>query len=141
MIVQCTVAWDTNTLRFRFLIPFLVKHLDRFRVIVPTVVYAETGYSYLRTNRTFKDLDDEIASYDGEVLSLTIDQVQKAIVLANENKAILPFREHNRDYLIAGQLDGAVDVFITYNKRHFAMIAVKNTRLLSPEEFISEYTA
>ncbi len=134
-----SVAYDTNTFRSEDLIPFLIQNHAQFRILIPAIVYAERGYSFLLNGESFKIFDEEIATYKGEVLPLTREQIAIAMNLAHKHRKILPFRDLSRDYLIAGQCQGAIDIFISYNVKHFQTLTLDATRILTPEEFIREF--
>ncbi len=139
MAQQLTVAYDTNTFRCEDLIPFLIQNQGRFRVMIPAIVYVERGYSYLLNGESFKIFDEEIATFNGEVLPLTRAQIMIALNLAHKHRKILPFRDHSRDYLIAGQCQGAINILVSYNVKHFQTLALDPTRILTPEAFIREF--
>jgi predicted nucleic acid-binding protein len=139
MAPKPTIAYDTNTFRSEDLIPFIIKKQAKFHVKIPAIVYAERGYSFLLNGESFQTFDEEIATYNGDVLPLTREQVVVAINLAHKHRKNLPFRDHGRDYLIAGQCQGTIDIFISYNVKHFQVLSLSPTRTLTPEEFILEY--
>ncbi len=139
MTPTLTVAYDTNTFRSEDLIPFLIQNLARFHVLIPAIVYAERGYSFLLNGESFKIFDEEIGTYKGEVLPLTRAQIAVAVDLAHKHRKTLPFQDHGRAYLIAGQCQGAIEVLISYNVKHFQAFGLDPTRIFTPEEFIREY--
>ncbi len=139
MASKLTIAYDTNTFRSEDLIPFLIQNQAKFRVVIPAIVYAERGYSFLLNGESVKIFDEEIETYKGEVLPLTRAQIAIAMNLAYKHRKILPFRDHSRDYLIAGQCQGSIYIFISYNVKHFQTLALDPTRILTPEEFIQEF--
>ncbi len=139
MVLQLTVAYDTNTFRCEDLVPFLIQNQLKFRVMIPAIVYAERGYFFLLNGESFKIFDEEIATYKGEVLPLTRAQITIAVNLAHKYRKDLPFRDHNRDYLIAGQCQGSINILLSYNVKHFQTLALDPTRIMTPEDFIREF--
>ncbi len=133
------IAYDTNTIRSKELIPFLVHYKTALEVIIPAIVYVEMGYYYLLRGYSIKDYDEELASYTAKVLSLTKEHLINVIDLAYSYRETLPFKHHSRDYLIAGQCRGLVNVFLTYNVGHFQLMDLEFTRILSPEDFIISF--
>lgn len=134
-----TIAYDTNTFRSENLIPFLIKNQAIFHIAIPAIVYAERGYSFLLNGESFQTFDEEIMAYNGEVLPLTRVQIANAVNLAHSHRNTLPFRDHSRDYLIAGQCQGTINIFISYNVKHFQALALDPTRIMTPEEFFLEF--
>lgn len=124
---------------FPDLIPFLVEFRDRFRVVIPAIIYAERGYSFLLNGEKYERFNEEIGAYHGEVLPLTPGEMVQAIRQAHAHRRRMPFRDHARDYLIAGQCQGRVDVLITYNVRHFEGLGLAPTRVVTPEAFLREF--
>lgn len=139
MAPKPTIAYDTNTFRSENLIPFLIKNQKIFHIVIPAIIYAERGYSFLLNGDSFQTFDEEIVTYNGEVLPLTLVQITNAIKLAHAHRKNLPFRDHSRDYLIAGQCQGTIDIFISYNIKHFQALALTSTRIMTPEEFFLEF--
>ena len=72
-------------------------------------------------------------------MPLTTMDIEKSIAFAHKHRKKLPFKTHSRDYLIAGQCEGQIDLFITYNKKHFEIFNLSSTEILDPEEFIAQY--
>jgi len=133
------VAYDTNTARFQQLIPFLTKTQDKFHVVIPAMVYLEMGYSFLLKGDSIENYDEELTTYNAEVIPFTREHLQNTIILAHANRKTLPFREHSRDYLIAGQCLDFVEIFITYNVRRFKVMKLSTTRFMIPEDFALEF--
>jgi len=122
------------------LVPFLIRNKEVFRIVIPAIAYAERRYFYLLNGDLPDSYDKDLSSFNAEILPLTREQVNIAIDLAYAHRHELPFREHNRDYLIAGQCIQLVDILITYNKKHFEPLDLVPTRILTPEEFLNEFT-
>ena len=133
------IAYDTNTVRSKELIPFLIHFQEAFEIIIPSIVYVEMGYYFLLRNHSIEDYDEELATYNATVLLISKDHLVNVIHLAHKHRKNLPFKHHSRDYLIAGQCMGLVNVLITYNVEHFKMINVGLIRVISPEEFIVSF--
>jgi predicted nucleic acid-binding protein len=136
MTATITIAYDTNTLRSGEFIPFLISFQEIIRIVIPTIVYVEMGYYFLLQGQSITDYDEELNTYNAEVLLLTKDHLQNAINLAYAHRTSLPFKDHSRDYLIAGQCMGLIDVLVTYNVKHFKDMKIDPIRIMTPEEFI-----
>jgi len=131
-----TIAYDTNTIRSETLVPFLINFQEAFRIIIPAIVYLEMGYYFILQGQSIEDYDEELATYKAEVLALTKKHLLNVINLAYKHRISLPFKDHSRDYLIAGQCMGLIDVLVTYNVRHFKSMNLDPIQILPPEEFI-----
>jgi predicted nucleic acid-binding protein len=132
-------AFDTNTFRSKDLIPFLILNQECFKVLVPAIIYTERLYSFFLAGGSQETFNDELNSYKGEILPLEVSQVQLAIKIAYKCRKTLPFRHHARDYFIGCQCQDSIDIFITYNKKHFEPMDLKRTKILTPEEFITTH--
>jgi predicted nucleic acid-binding protein len=133
------IAYDTNTYRCEILIPFLIQYKNFFQIYIPSIVYAEKGYSFLLKGLDFHAFNTEIKAYNGKIMSLSKVDIESCMKIVYNSRKILPFKEHSRDYLIAGQCCNKIDTFITYNKKHFQMMNLTQIEILTPEEFISKY--
>ena len=138
---KLAVAFDTNALRSRDLVPFLVQHKARFRILVPAVIYMERLYSFLLKGDDGSTYKEEMSAYDGHVVNVSPEHLHATATIAFACRRSLPFRDHARDYMIAGQCQGNVDVLVTYNKKHFEAMHLSGTTLLTPEEFITRFHA
>ena len=140
MTFKIAIAYDTNTIRSTTLLPFLINFQEIIRIVIPTIVYVETGYYFLLHGQSIANYDEELNAYNAEVLLLTKDHLKNVISLAYAHRTSLPFKDHSRDYLIAGQCMGLVDVLVTYNVKHFKEMNLDPIRIMTPEEFISAFT-
>jgi len=133
------IAYDTNTYRSKSFIPFICYYKNDIQIFIPAMIYAEKGYSYLLNGDSFITFNDEIKTYNGKILPFTQEEIEISIQLAHKLRKILPFKLHSRDYLIAGQIQGKIDIFITYNKKHFETFNINSIRILEPEEFMLNF--
>lgn len=140
MTSKITIAYDTNTSRSENLIPFLVHFQDIIRIVIPAIVYIEIGYFFLLQGQSIEDYEKELVTYNAEVLFFTKNHLQNVIDLAYKHRTTLPFKEHSRDYLIAGQCVGLVDVLVTYNVKHFKNMNLGPIHVMTPEDFILAFT-
>ena len=134
------LAYDTNTIRCDYFIPFLLRTSSNYEIYIPAIVYAEKGYFYIINGSSIQTFNREIKAYHGQVMSLSPEQIQIAIQLAAKHRKLLPFRDHSRDYLIACQCQDQIDILLTYNKKHFQLFQLQPTQILEPEEFFTEFT-
>lgn len=91
------LAYDTNTIRCDYLIPFFMKTHSNYEIYIPAIVYAEKGYFYIINGSSIILFNREIKTYHGHIMPLTSEQIDIAIRLAAKHRKILPFRDHSRD--------------------------------------------
>ena len=128
------VAIDSNVFRNLNFINYLRINKEKIQVYIPSIVSFEIGYYFLTKGITWEDFLKEIQKLHG--IFLEWDSVVLLEVLKNalNNKEILPFRHHFRDFMIGTQCEKIGLDLISYNKNHFEWL--KRISIQTPEEFI-----
>ena len=128
------VAIDSNVFRNLNFINYLRINKEKIQVYIPSIVSFEIGYYFLTKGITWEDFLKEIQKLHG--IFLEWDSVVLLEVLKNalNNKEILPFRHHFRDFMIGTQCEKIGLNLISYNKNHFEWL--KRISIQTPEEFI-----
>ncbi|MFX0098972.1 MAG: type II toxin-antitoxin system VapC family toxin [Candidatus Hodarchaeota archaeon] len=130
-------AIDSNVYRDVRFINFMKKNKDLFDIYIPSVVYLEVGYFFLNRGISIKGYEKDIRKFNGKVLKWDSIDTKLVLEYAFGEKAVLPFRDHFRDFLIGAQCIKEKIDLITYNTRHFAWC--KGIKIITPREFTKNY--
>jgi predicted nucleic acid-binding protein len=128
------IAIDSNIFRNSHFINYLKLNKASLEVFIPSIVYLEVAYYYLRKGITWADFLEDIKKFEGVFLDWKSIVIEEVIKNAIANKTNMPFRHHIRDFLIGTQCEALKISLVSYNKNHFNWL--HTVSVLTPEEFI-----
>jgi predicted nucleic acid-binding protein len=130
------IALDSNVFRTSRFIDFLILKKKDLDIVLPAIVQLEVGYYYKLKGHSWEIFKKEMAKFSAKLLDWNMGKLPSIIDCAFENRNILPFKDHFRDFLIGHQCEQDGRVLITYNTAHFKWS--KKMKTMTPEDFILE---
>jgi adenine-specific DNA methylase len=113
---------------------------NKFHLVVPEIIYLEKGFYFILNDLELNDFKEELSQLQAEILMMDAEQLDQTLSLANQYRGELPFRDHVRDFMIAAQCIGKVDLLITYKLNHFKLMQLTGVEILTPEAFFERFT-
>ncbi|MHA1585593.1 MAG: hypothetical protein ACTSVU_07110 [Promethearchaeota archaeon] len=127
-------ALDSNVFRNQDFINYLILYSEDFKIKLPSIVQLEVGYYYRFKGISWDKFLEDIGKFNCKLIPWGKFQNSNIIEAAFQNRTLLPFKHHFRDYIIGIECENVVDRLITYNVSHFAWM--DKIESITPEDFI-----